>query len=289
MSVRAWVRASRPLAQANLAMPLLLGQALAYQVTGRFGWEVLVGVALFGVLDQLFILYLNDYADREADSDARTPFSGGSGVLVDGALKPEDLRRAGLGAYLMLGGISAWLAWLGSGWVLLLYLAAGALLWLYSFPPARLSYRGHGEVLQGLGVGVVLPLVGYAAQAAELGSFPWPVLGATFLLGFAGNVATALPDRDVDRGAKKRTWPVRFGLAKAAWGCAGLTVAAIWLVMAVAPQVPERGWIALSALPILALTRVQLRRRRQVIAFVFAQGLSTQLTWIGWSLVLVYR
>ena len=45
------------------------------------------------------------------------------------------------------------------------------LLWLYSFKPVRLSYRGGGEILQALGTALVLPLLGFYAQSGSLAPF----------------------------------------------------------------------------------------------------------------------
>lgn len=284
-----WLQAARPLAQANLAAPLLLGQALAYRVTGRFDVRVLAAVALWGVLDQLFIVFANDYADRDHDEGgaAKTPFSGGSGVLPEGKLRPAQLRVAAGVAYLLLGAVSVALAWWRSPWLVGAWLAAGLLLWAYSFPPLRRSYRGGGETLQALGVGGVLPLVGYAAQAGELRGFPWPALLATATLAYAGNVTTALPDHAADARADKRTWAVRFGVPRAAWGATGLTVVAIALALLTTPAIRPRGALALAALALLPNLGHTPRRRPEVLRFVFFQGLATQALLLAWAGLLV--
>jgi len=212
--VAAWLQASRPLAQLNLALPLLLGQALAYSIGGGFSWTAFAVVHAFGVIDQLFIVFANDYADVETDRENRTysPYSGGSRVVPQGKLTPQSLRRAaGVMAVLLVGGC-VWAAWslnrpllLGAG-----VLALG-LMWLYSFPPVRLSYRGHGEVLQGVGLGVVLPLLGFYVQAGSLDAFPFGALLPFFVLGVVGNISTSLPDFPSDRASGKRSYPVRVG------------------------------------------------------------------------------
>lgn len=282
-TARDWIQAARPLAQANLAAPLLLGQALAYQLTGRFEWVRLVALIVWGVLDQLTIVFANDFADREGDRQGtRTLFSGGSGVLAEGKIAPGSLRRAAIVCATLLLVESAALGF----WFLLaplLGVAALLLLQAYSFAPLRLSYRGHGEWLQGLGVGGVLPVLGFGIQAGSLAEFPWAVLGGTVLLATAGNVATALPDVADDRRAKKRTWPVRRGVGRAAWACLALTVAALW-IMALTATGPARAAIAFSALPLLLMIRTTPRSRKQCVRFAFLQGSSAQLALLGWAL-----
>ncbi len=283
-----WVQAARPLAQANLAAPLLFGQALAYRITGRFDVRVLALVALWGLLDQLFIVFANDYADREHDigGATKTLFSGGSGVLPEGKLQPTQLRAAAWVAYAALGALSMILAWWRNPWFVELWLAAGLLLWAYSFPPLRLSYRGGGETLQALGVGGVLPLVGYAAQAGQLRDFPWSVLLPTAALAYAGNVTTALPDLAADVRADKRTWAVRLGAPRAAWSATGLTLVAILLALLTTPPIEPRGALGLTAVALLPNLATP-RRRDAILRFVFFQGLTTQALLLTWSALLV--
>jgi len=285
MSVRAWIQASRPLAQANLAGPMLLGQALAFERTGRFGWPWLLALFAWTVLDQLVIVWANDYADREDDlgGSAKTPFSGGSGVIPEGKLRPVQLKRGAIVAFLLLVALSIALAVLRTIWALPLTLGAGLLLWAYSYPPIRLSYRGGGEHLQALGVGVVLPLVGFAVQAGGLSAFPWTALVPTYLFGFAGNIATALPDVGVDRKARKRTWPVRFGPNRSRWLCLALTVAALAGVSAFGHPLAA----ALGTIPVLATFALG-RGRSAVLRFIVLQGAATQIGLLGWAAFLVW-
>lgn len=280
MSLRSWIQASRPLAQANLAGPVLLGQALAFERTGRFGWAWLAALFAWTLLDQLVIVWGNDYADREDDvgGATKTLFSGGSGVLPEGKIRPTALRRAAIVAYALLLALGAALAIARTIWALPLTLAAGLLLWAYSYPPLRLSYRGGGEHLQALGVGVVLPLLGFAVQAGELAAFPWTALVPTYLFGFAGNVATALPDVGLDRKAGKRTWPVRFGPNTSRWYCLALTVAGLGAVSAFGHPLAA----ALGTLPVIAAFRVG-RGRGAVLRFIVLQGAATQIGVLVWA------
>ena len=279
-----WLQAFRPLAHANLAPPLLYGQALAYGATGRFDPLALTAVALWGMLDQGVIVFANDYADRDHDrAGARTAFSGGSGVLVEGKLSATALRGAARASFALLGVLSAWMAWAYHPVLLALWLAAGLTLWLYSFGP-RLSYRGGGEWLQALGVRVILPLVGFAAQARTLDVLPLAALAPSLLLGLAGNVATALPDIRVDTIAAKRTWPVRAGAERAARGCVLVSAVAISAGATLAPGLPALYPALLPLAGALALSsdlgRDEARARRRTLGFVLLQGAATQLYYL---------
>lgn len=244
MHLRAWLKASRLASQSYLALPLLLGQAMAHAATGQFDPVVLVLVQLFGLFDQLYIVYANDYADRETDALNETPtiFSGGSRVLPEGLISPAALRAASILAALAALGVSAALGvFFGRWWPLPLAAAALALLWAYSYPPLKLSYRGGGELLQAVGVGVVLPLYGHTAQGAALEAFSWPVLWILLPAQLACALATTLPDVPSDRASDKRTAAVIFGPLPAS-GLIVVLGALCTTLLGVVPWGPSPGW-----------------------------------------------
>ena len=92
----AWIQASRLPSQSFIFFPILLGQAAWVSQGGSITWWKFVLIQLFGLFDQLYIVYANDYADYRDDrlNNAPTIFSGGSRVLVDNLLKPVQLKTA---------------------------------------------------------------------------------------------------------------------------------------------------------------------------------------------------
>jgi 1,4-dihydroxy-2-naphthoate polyprenyltransferase len=210
----AWLKASRLASQFYLALSLLLGQARAFHQTGNLDWTIFVLVQLFGLFDQLYIVYANDYADIDTDRDNRTftIFSGGSRVLVERSLQPEHLKRASVVMAAFCFGCAMVLT-IGYGRVLAVpvVMLSLALLWIYSYPPLRLNYRGGGEVLQMLGLGGVLPVFGFYAQVGDLSDFPWSLLWVLAPTQLACALATALPDEPSDRASGKHTVAVLVG------------------------------------------------------------------------------
>lgn len=297
MKLRAWIQASRPLSQANIAVPLVLGQALAWTMTGRFSWWAMLAVAAFGLLDQLFIVWANDWADADADrdNDAPTPFSGGSRVVPEGKLGKRELALAAVVAAALLGVLCLVLAAFGRPWSLGFWVVAALLMQAYSFRPLRLSYRGDGEILQGLGVGCVLPAFGYYVQAGELSGLSVEVLVIGFVLGYAGNVLTALPDRRADAAANKRTLAVRFGQRAARIVFVGLLALAIALVPLLGPSIDVAAIAWTCAPPALALLvflghlGASESDMRRTVLLVVAGGFAINLLLIGWSVALFLR
>ena len=206
LKITAWIQATRPPAQINLALPLIFGQLLAYKLVWVFFWDFALLLACYSLAMHLYIVFWNDWADQDADRHNQhpTPFSGGSRVLPDGLLAPRALFTAGAVAalaVLALGYLST--HYLDRPWTLLLFAAGTFLLWTYSIPPLRLNYRFGGEFLQALGVGVLLPQIGYYihANAFAASTFIFPF----FLHQLAIAIAFTLPDQDADKQSGKRT------------------------------------------------------------------------------------
>lgn len=214
-ALRAWAQSMRPASQSYIALPLVLGQALAVAHGHPLRLEAAVLAQLFGLFDQWFIVWANDLADEATDraNATATPFSGGSRVLVEGRLTRAALTRAATLAALGCVGVAGVLTALEPGrWPTLpLAVLAIALLWAYSFPPIAASYRGGGEVLQAIGTALVLPTFGWLAQAGSLDGLDPRVLAVLFPSHLACALATTLPDAPSDAASQKRTAAVRYG------------------------------------------------------------------------------
>lgn len=212
--IHTWLQASRLFAQVNIAIPLIFGQALAFAYTGIYSWRMTVWIHLYGLLNQLLIVYANDAVDYPTDRENKTfnQFSGGSRVVPEGKLQPATLLKAAVLVLFLLVLICILLSvveqrhglWGLLAWGLLTFTA-------YNFPPFHLSYRGYGEILQGIGTGIILPMTGFYVQTASYLSFHWIALIPSFLLGIACHILTSLPDFPSDTNSQKHTYAVRYG------------------------------------------------------------------------------
>jgi 1,4-dihydroxy-2-naphthoate octaprenyltransferase len=252
-AARAFVRLSR----VKFLMGGLLGVALgtvvaAYERGGRIDWRTALWAQAGVTAFQLMTHYANDYFDRDADVRAqRTPFSGGSGVLVDGSLAPAIALRAAL-TCLLLGLLACGVLFSsgrsGAGLVLLA-IAAGA--WAYSAPPLRLLARGLGELDTALVVAVLVPLAACLAQ----GITPGVRMLASTLPGAAAMFAMMLcveaPDSAVDAASGKRNLLVRNGRRiLARWGPAAVVLAFAGVALALgAGAPPTLGLLQALSLP----------------------------------------
>ena len=241
-TMKAWLQASRLPSQSYIFFPLLLGAGAWRATGGTLDWALLAASQLYGLFLQLYIVYANDWADAPIDAANNTYniFSGGSRVIPEGKL---SRRALGWGAVVMVAlNLALALAlWLGAGrvWQLPLVVISFALLWMYSFPPVKLSYRGGGEFLQVAGVGLVLPLVGYSLQSGELASFPWHWLAFLLPMDLAASLSTTLPDEPSDRAAGKMTFAARYGSGPVKIAIVGLYLAGL----AIFVLVSGAGWL----------------------------------------------
>jgi 1,4-dihydroxy-2-naphthoate octaprenyltransferase len=220
----AWLQALRLQFYPMTWLAYLLGALLA-SIGGALDQP-----AFWWGLGSLFFLeaatvFTNDLLDLESDriNENFGPFTGGSRVLVDGALQVSQVKAA-IGAALLLtlmcaGGVLATTADFVASSTLLLAMAILAI--GYTAPPLRLSYRGLGELDVGLTHATGAILCGFVFQAGALGDpAPWLLSLPLALAVLPSIILAGVPDRDADRAIGKRTLAVRLG-ARGAFVLAG--------------------------------------------------------------------
>ena len=234
-----WLKAARIPSQLYLALSLLMGHAIFYQVSGSINWPLVVGFAVLGIFLQLYIVFGNDVADFETDklNKTSTLFSGGSRVLVEQSLSLQQLKKA---HYLMttlslVTGLA--LAYICQSWeLILLTMIAILLLWMYSYPPVKLSYRGGGEFLQVIGLGIILPLIAFIGQGGK--GIPLGIILSLIPSHLACAIGTSLADEPSDRLSNKRTFTVILGQGYACLLIAMLQASSLIILLALNIGVP---------------------------------------------------
>lgn len=218
--LKAWIQAARLPSQSYIFIPLLLGQAIYFSIHHTIDWISFFIIQTFGIFNQLYIVFANDYADLEGDrmNQTYTIFSGGSRVLADGKLNPEQIRNAAILMAIFCFLISIILSVrVGNPFIIVFAVLAILLLQMYSYPPFKLSYHGGGEFLQMLGVGMILPIFGFLGQKGDYIDFRFELLLPLLGINLACAMATSLPDKPSDALIGKKTFAVSWGLDYAKW------------------------------------------------------------------------
>ncbi len=212
-----FIKLTRPIFLVGGMMLYLLGTALALKEGASFHLARFMTGQFLVTAIQLMTHYGNEYYDQHADSlndEGRTWFSGGSGVLVEGALSPGLVWRAAK-IFALLAVIMLIVA--GMQVPIMFLLGALSLLtaWFYSAPPLSLVSTGWGELSASLVVAGLVPLVGYTMQVASISPVLLMICLPLVCIHLAMLVAFQVPDWKADRQAGKQTLSVRLGLRAA--------------------------------------------------------------------------
>ena len=257
MTLKVWFLETRPQFLVLSVVLAFLGTSIAWY-DGSFNiWHALL--AGFGlVLAHTSVNTLNDYFDYKSGIDLatrRTPFSGGSGILAAGLLKPNQVLWLGLGSLLLAVPIGVYFI-IVKGWGLLPLLLVAAL-YIVFYTPLILK-TPYPEWAAGLGLGV-MPVLGI--YFAQTGAYTLPVLFASIPSGILVHNLLFLnefPDVAADQAAGRKTTPIVAGKAKASVVYAAATIAVyIWIIAGVILRImPAFASIALLTIP-LAIKAIQ--------------------------------
>jgi len=258
---------------------VLLGVATAHwHGFGHLGRSLLLaaGVVLAHAAVNLFN-ELSDFRTRIDELTARTPFSGGSGMLQAGLTTPRQVAIAAYGSLLAAGAIGATMA-LDAGWPVLLLMAIGAL--AIRFYTSHLARWGIGEAASGLTLG---SLVVIGVHYALTRFMTTDILYISLVPGILTALLLFLnefPDMEADRQGGRRHLVIRLGRKPCAVIYAA-AVLAVFALIAAGPfilNIPYSVLIALAALPLgAAAALLVLRHHDDPPRLVRAQGLNVAL------------
>jgi 1,4-dihydroxy-2-naphthoate octaprenyltransferase len=258
--IKIWLLQMRaPFVTASI-IPVLVGTCVGVSASGSFN-AILFSLALGAMIClHLGANLANEYFDHLSGNDRlnknRNPFSGGSGLMLQGLTSPRSVL------------IAAWLAFAlaaAAGMVILLITKSAFILalgligmfggYFYTANPLRLGYRGAGEVIIAFLFGL-LPVYGaYFLQTCTIdtvGLAPALIVG---LLIFLIILINEFPDHQADAAVNKRTLVVLFGPGSAAqiYRVALIFSYVVAVTAAIVqPQMRPAGFLYLLTIPIAA-------------------------------------
>lgn len=263
-ALRTYFMATRPQFLLTMALPILLGSAIAWHQRGVFDPVLFVITLLAGICVSSGVNVLNDYFDYKSGADNHnpeplTPFAGGSRMIQQQQLSPQSIFYFGAGLLIVAALLGFYLV-TQTGWPLLVIGALGIALGVfYSSPPVALNYRGLGEVGIGIGFGWLTVTGAYFVQAGFVQAgllFSWPLFIAgllTALLTSAVVLVNEFPDAFYDQKAGKKTLVVRMGL-KGARRLFFVVLSSVFVIVGLSIQqngLTGNHWWALLPIPLL--------------------------------------
>ena len=201
-------------------IPMLVGAALSYGITGRFSlpWFLLSLVGIYFI--EIGKNSSNEYVDYKTGVDRniapenRTPFSGGKKTIVQGKLSLDEVLYIAIGTFLLACGIGLIIVIFREPKILWVGILGVFISIFYSVPPFKFAYTGLGEFAVGLTFG---PLVTLGMYMVMSGSFDYRVMVVGLPIGFLiSNVLwiNQYPDYEADKEGNKKNWVVRMGKEK---------------------------------------------------------------------------
>jgi 1,4-dihydroxy-2-naphthoate octaprenyltransferase len=246
-----WWRGARPFSFTASVVPALVAAAWVLWRREAGAWELFPLVVACSLLFHAGTNYISDYHDFVRGVD-RPGTKGSSGVLLEGLLRPEQVRRAAIVCFGL--GVALGLVFVVTRGTVMLAIGAAGLAggWLYCGGPRGYKYVALGDllvfVLMGplMVVGAHVALTGRVAAGPALVAIPVGLLVTGIL---AGNNLRDIRD---DRGVGVHTVATLLGHRGAvAWYVALVVGAYAALpVLAWAGQLPWTSMLAVLSAPI---------------------------------------
>lgn len=207
----------------KVARPQFLIAGLALFVFGAV-WAILLGAPfslprilpgyLILIPAHLSISYSNDYFDVDVDRYGKpTFFSGGSGILVAHPGLRNPAKWVALALIFCSLAVGIWFQFLYSTPILFLGLVVVGNLsgWFYSAPPLKLAYRGLGELVMVMSIGLLIPGLGYLVTSGHIDQEGTIFSAPLMLYGLAFILLVEIPDMESDRLGDKKNWVANKG------------------------------------------------------------------------------
>jgi 1,4-dihydroxy-2-naphthoate polyprenyltransferase len=277
-----------------------IGLAIAWNhmpsVSGNFNYVhaamIMAGVVLAHISVNLF----NEYSDYKTGIDfntIRSPFSGGSGMMVSGNTRPRQVLISAISTLSVAFGIGLYFAVIAHWSILFIALFGGLTIVLYTPLLARLML---GEFFSGLTLGTFVVIGTYIAMTASPGMPLSEILTSELILiSIPPGILTALlllinefPDVEADRQGGRKHLVIRFGKKNAAY----IYAFGVFMTFGIIIALPFLGmasqWIYLALIPLpLALNAsfIAIRHGEDSKKIVTAMG-NNVMTVLGTDLLL---
>lgn len=251
--IKTWFAETRPQFLLLTPVCVLVGTSAAVYATGTLNVLHFILAFLGALLSHISVNVLNDYFDFKSGVDLktkRTPFSGGSGILPGGLLKPHQVYLFGLLSLAAVVGIGGYFIYKYGLTILPLGVLGVLVVYFYTTHITRDPILC--AIAPGLGFGPLMVLGIYVTQTGE---YTLAAGIASLVPGFLVSnllLLNQFPDVEADKVASRRHLPILVGRrASARLYVLFLGLTYLALISAVAVQLlPLTALLGLATLPL---------------------------------------
>ncbi len=255
--VRVWWNALRYHFIPPSIFPATLGAAVALAADHTFYPFYFLLVLIGVVINHMALNMADDYFDHKHAVDKlrpgeRNPYSGGSGILDGGLIRPSAMLKAFVICFSATVAIGLYLT-VARGLPVLLFVLFGVFCAVfYTAPPISFSHHGLGELAQLVNFGTIIGLGSYFVQTQKLSLQAFVATLPLGIMLLSMIVMNEIPDYEEDRLAGKLTLVARYGkragvhMYVAGWACTYvvITLGVLFRVL------PLTALLALASLPL---------------------------------------
>lgn len=238
-------------------VPILLGTAIAFNLTNSINWGFFILTLIGGIFLQAGANVINDYFDHKSQNDELnkefiSPFTGGSRMIQEKLMTPKEVLIEAIVCLVLGSAIGIYLT-IKIGWVILAIGVFGVFSAVfYVDPKVKLVGRGVGEIFIGLNFGIAMTFGAYFVQTSQfswipiIASIPVAILIAALLY------INEFQDAKADEAVGKNHLVIRLGKKRAANGYVFLMLATYLAVVigVVTDSLPPITLSALLTIPI---------------------------------------
>ena len=227
---------------------------------------LMAGVISAHISVNLFNEY-SDYLTRIDFNTTRTPFSGGSGMMISGKISPSSVLKTAIITLLIAFSVGVYFS-ITAHWLVMVLAIIGAFSIIFYTP--FLSRYMLGELFAGISLGTLVVLGTYISVHA------YPGMGLTEMipvevawLSIPPGIFTALlllinqfPDTEADRAGGRKHLVIRLGKKYAAWLYAAGMFAGFGIIFLLPVFGISSYWVYLALLPMPLAVKASILARK---------------------------
>jgi 1,4-dihydroxy-2-naphthoate octaprenyltransferase len=195
--------------------PAVLGGLISW-ANDEFHLWLFIFVLIVVIVNHIGLNMTDDYFDYKHSVDKlkpgeKNPYTGGSGTLINGSIKPTKMFLAFSLCFLITISAGLYLTTIRGLPVLLFGLFGVFCAIFYTAPPVSFSHHGFGELSILVNFGSIIGLGAYYVQSQMLTLETFLATLPIGIMVFSMIIINEIPDIDEDRSAGKITLIVRYG------------------------------------------------------------------------------